>query len=137
VGRMKNAPSLEWNASELTTLRSMWLEQRTTATAISDALGTTRSAVLGKIRRLGLTRNVGANRRKPPRTMTAPFPFIARAKRKPPPVSRGPVHFRALEQHHCRWMPGEVSTLMYCGAERSDGSPYCSHHTRISYSSTA
>jgi hypothetical protein len=100
-------------------------------------LGTSRSAVLGKINRLGLMRarrGPRPVRHKPPRSTKPKFPFL---KRKPPPKPSGPVSFAELADHHCRWMPGEPHTQMYCGATRISGSSYCTHHTQIAYARTA
>jgi len=128
---------LEWNADELATLHAMWRAGET-GTTIAAKLGTSRSAVLGKISRLGLMRAKRRKivRHKPPRTTKPKFPFIARVKRKPPPTT-GPVHFRDLAEHHCRWMPGEPHTQMYCGATKISGSSYCATHTRIAWARTA
>ena len=128
---------LEWNADELATLRSMWRAGETGA-AIAEKLGTSRSAVLGKIARIGLMRSKRAPRpirRKAPRS-TKPKPKFPFLKRKPPP-SAGPVHFAQLAAHHCRWMPGEPHTQIYCGQTRISGSSYCAAHTRIAWARTA
>jgi GcrA cell cycle regulator len=129
---------LEWNADQLATLRSMWLAGYS-GTAIGAVLGISRSAVLGKISRLGLLRAKRGKRpirNKPPRNAKPKFPFLARIKRvRPKPA--GPVHFAQLAAHHCRWMPGEPQTQMYCGQTRISGSSYCAFHTRLSWQRTA
>jgi len=127
---------LEWNADELATLHSMWRAGET-GTTIAAKLGTSRSAVLGKISRIGLMRSKRPVRRKPPRTTKPKFPFIARIKRAAPPKPAGPVHFAQLAEHHCRWIPGEPHTQMYCGATKITGSSYCATHTRIAWARTA
>jgi GcrA cell cycle regulator len=127
---------LEWNADELATLHSMWRAGLTGA-AIAAKLGTSRSAVLGKIARIGLKRSRRPVRRKPPPATKPKFPFIARVKRKPPQKPAGPVHFAQLAEHHCRWIPGEPHTQMYCGATKITGSSYCATHTRIAWARTA
>ena len=122
-----------WNPGNVETLKTLLADGHSTR-EIASKLGITRNSVIGKARRLGLsyphkpgrTRNIRPRKQKP-------LPFIAR-RILPPRKPSGPVHFRALGQHHCRWMPGEPSILMYCGTERSEGSPYCSAHTRASYS---
>jgi GcrA cell cycle regulator len=131
---------LEWNADELATLHSMWRAGETGA-AIAEKLGTSRSAVLGKIARIGLIRK--QTKRKPRRSTKPKFPFLARIKRAPraprtpPPQPSGPVHFADLAEHHCRWIPGEPHTQMYCGATKISGSSYCATHTRIAWARTA
>jgi hypothetical protein len=93
--------------------------------------------VLGKAHRLGLS-YPGKLARPPQPLLRRPrkpkaLPFIARRIR-PPRQLDGPVHFRALDPHHCRWILGEPESLMYCGDEHVEGSPYCSAHTRAAYS---
>jgi len=127
---------LEWNADELATLHSMWRAGET-GTTIAARLGTSRSAVLGKISRLGLMRAKRPVRHKPPRSTKPKFPFLARVKRNAPPKPSGPVHFRDLADHHCRWIPGDPHTQMYCGANKITGSSYCATHTRIAWARTA
>jgi hypothetical protein len=62
-----------------------------------------------------------------------PSPPIAPAPKFTFVEPTSPVHIRDLERHHCRWMPGEPATLMYCGKTKSEGSPYCTKHTRAAY----
>jgi GcrA cell cycle regulator len=129
---------LEWNADELATLHSMWRAGET-GTTIAARLGTSRSAVLGKISRIGLMRGKRAPRpvrRKPPRR-TKPKPKFPFLKRQPPRQPSGPVPFAELAEHHCRWIPGEPHTQMYCGAAKITGSSYCATHTRIAWARTA
>jgi GcrA cell cycle regulator len=135
---MRDSTSFDWNADALATLKTM-LAAGSSSREIAEALGVTRNAVIGKSRRIGL--NFAAppgkppkprrSRRKPPRP-NVQFPFLRRPKPKP----TGPVHFKDLEPHHCRWIPGQPSTMTYCGAERVEGSSYCSAHTRTAYPRT-
>jgi GcrA cell cycle regulator len=136
---MKDASSFDWNAGNVETLKALLADGHSTR-EIAQRLGLTRNAVIGKVRRLGLILSPVRHPPKRPKLGRPELPFVDRAKRTPPPPPRkqsGPVHFRGLEQHHFRWIPGEPETQMYCGNERTDSSPYCSHHTRISYSSNA
>lgn len=129
---MRDSTSFDWNASALATLKTM-LAAGHSSREIAERLGPTRNAVIGKIHRLGL--RYPDKPRKPPLRRPRkpkPLPFIAR-RPKPRRKSSGPVHFRDLEQHHCRWIPGQPSTQLYCGAERVEGSSYCNSHTRSSY----
>jgi GcrA cell cycle regulator len=127
--------ALEWNATQLTILRSMWAA-RATGLEIGDALGTSRSAVLGKLRRLGLVRSKGAIRKPPREPKVEPFPFIARKPMPPPPpvLKPGPVTIVDLAPRHCRWISGEPSNALYCGVAQEYGSPYCPKHTAESFS---
>jgi GcrA cell cycle regulator len=132
---MRDATSFDWNADAIETLKTMLAAGRSSR-EIAEALGVTRNAVIGKSRRIGL--NFAAppgkppkprpSRRKPP-PPKASFPFLRRPKPKP----AGPVHFKDLEPHHCRWIQNAPSSQLYCGAERVEGSSYCNAHTRASY----
>ena len=130
---MRDSTSFDWNADALATLKDMLAAGRSSR-EIAQALGVTRNAVIGKSRRIGL--NWAARKGKPPKPplrrprKRKPLPFMAR-RIKPKPT--GPVHFRDLEAHHCRWIPGEPSSQLYCGAERVQGSSYCGTHTRAAY----
>lgn len=128
---------LAWTPDQTETLRSMWLAGAT-GTEIGDKLGTSRSAIMGKIRRLGLIRSPIRHAPKRPKKLGKPapkFPFMARVVRKPaPPKPAGPVHFRDLKDHHCRWIPGQPESQVYCGETRVHGSSWCIKHFRAAYS---
>jgi len=132
---MHDSTSFDWNADALATLKDLLAAGRTSR-EIAERLGVTRNAVIGKSRRIGL--NWAARKAKPSKPplrrprKRKPLPFMAR-RAKPKPS--GPVHFRNLEDHHCRWIPGEPSSQLYCGAERVQGSSYCGTHTRAAYAS--
>jgi len=127
--------ALEWNPTQLTILRSMWAA-RATGLEIGDALGTSRSAVLGKLRRLGMVRSAGAIRKPPREPKVEKFPYIARGKPKPAPetLRPGPVTMEHLAAKHCRWIEGSPTPdPLYCGVAQQYGSPYCQKHTRMSF----
>ena len=127
---MRDSTSFDWNADALATLKELLAAGRSSR-EIAQALGVTRNAVIGKSRRIGL--NWAERKAKPPLRRPRkrkPLPFIARRKPRAP---SGPVHFRDLEAHHCRWIPGEPSTQLYCGADCVQGSSYCGMHTRAAY----
>ena len=125
--------ALEWNPTQLTILRSMW-SARATGLEISVELGTSRSAVLGKLRRLGLVR--GPKPKPPPMIFTRDRSRVARRKplpRPPETLRPGPVHIVDLAPRHCRWIEGSPSNALYCGVAQQYGSPYCQKHTRMSF----
>jgi GcrA cell cycle regulator len=136
---MRDTNSLDWNANQVAMLRAMHAAGAT-AREIGKALGVTRNAVIGKSRRLGLSRGIRpklpkprVRRRKPPRSPAPKFPFLKRTPPKPP----GPVHFRALEAHHCRWIPGQPESQLYCGEPKVHGSSWCLAHFKAAYSRSA
>ena len=128
---------MDWTDASVSILTSRWAAGHNSR-AIANELGTTRGAVIGKAHRLHLpgpekkqavvriNRVARTKPRKP-----AKFPFLAR-QRAPAPQA-GPVTFCDLQPRHCRWMRGEPSEQLYCGADRRDGSIYCSTHHNLAY----
>jgi len=113
--------ALEWNPTQLTILRSMWAA-RATGLEIGAELGTSRSAVLGKLRRLGLVR--GTKPKPRPMIFTRDRSRVARRKPKPPAetLRPGPVHIVDLAPRHCRWIEGSPSPdALYCGVAQQSG----------------
>tara|TARA_R110000868_G_scaffold304136_1_gene564636 strand:+ start:490 stop:867 length:378 start_codon:yes stop_codon:yes gene_type:complete len=93
---------------------------------IGDALGTTRSAVSSRMRRL---KKMGVLPAPPP-----PDKKIVPFKGMPPPRKPKPVTLMALERMSCRWpvIVHDDGPLLYCGGQREHGSSYCSNHTKAS-----
>lgn len=103
-----------------------------------------RSAVIGKIRRLGLefqtpkkrtgvakpTNPIKQMRQPAAKTRVSPaLPDVPPSE----PVLVAPhlLGILDLEPHHCRWPENSEAPFHFCGAQRADGSPYCSeHHAR-------
>ena len=90
--------------------------------------GFSRSAVLGRARRLGLPgpRTVPRVRRTrppaPPRVVVAPAP---------PPVSRR-LNIMELQSLDCRWPDeGDQAPYTFCGTLQDGESSYCAYHRRI------
>lgn len=113
----------------------------------------TRNACIGKAAREkipGPTHRTGRPR-KPKRENTA-FPFLQRGKTAVQLArdearraalaavaelnhSIHAVTFDNLDSMHCRWMLGEPSEQMYCGADQIAGSSYCLRHHVVAYTS--
>ena len=132
---MKAKPKDWWTKPRVLTLKVRWA-QGFFASEIAEELGTTRASVIGKVHRLQLPAPLTKHDQKPrARSRVRPTPPAASPRVASPPVEppTGPVHFGELERQHCRWMPGEVNTMMFCGDTRSPNSPYCAKHTALSY----
>jgi len=116
-----------WAPEKAEEARRMWLEGKS-AGIIAKALGTSRSAVAGKMARLRLRRAPNV-----PRASLEPPP----RKAKPRPASGEPpwVSLFGLEQGMCRYPHGE-RPVEYCGAAASEGS-WCAAHRRIVFISPA
>lgn len=152
-----------WTDAADAALREMWA-QRLTARQIADTLalgarpGCTRSAVIGRVNRLGLHRSTAAEIRLAAKkrlfTQTAQRARDAKrlarraaAQKAPPAVAppvaeadvfaalppRAGVTFFDLREGQCRWPCGDhldLSYLRFCGAEAPVGESYCAaHHT--------
>jgi GcrA cell cycle regulator len=109
-----------------------------------------RSAVIGKARRLGLSSPADKPRihlpywhsRRPVKAKPPPKPAPPRPPR--PPVATTPkpaapdkatVGLQQLEAHHCRWPVGDprLPGFGFCGAEPKPGKPYCDKHEGRAY----
>lgn len=145
-----------WTEERVALASDLWLKGLT-AGQIAEQLGggLTRSAVMGKVARLGLTRSdevvrlnrkVATARQLAGRGVTSPKPARIRAPREfrqrlpeaplPPeqPHDGDVVPLEAADAHHCRWpigTPGEA-TFGFCGRDKARGS-YCAAHARIAY----
>lgn len=116
-----------------------------------------RSAVIGKAHRLGISRGTQPKYHKPrrgwveeprrvkPKNEHAPTRvarIFANLPKEPLPkaseadVAR--VSFADLRDEHCKWIPGSPADAgtnkpMFCGAERVPGLPYCRAHAARAY----
>lgn len=142
----------EWLPEATAQLVSMWSEGKS-ATLIAQALGTTRNAVLGKRKRMGLaarevtesghrgpTPYVGQPRApkvvrvakpKAPRVMKfKPVAFVPRVVDLPEPSKEFRCDFAAMTECQCRFAYGD-GPFEFCGHQKKIGSSYCEYHTRI------
>jgi hypothetical protein len=126
------ADNTKWTDEQERELKERWAA-RDSCAVIGRALGFTRCAVAGKIRRLGITRGrqevwtgniqpvVRATRA--PRAKTPP-PVL-----RPPADYRGPVATVALLAHRgCRFVTSDDLPFMHCNRE---GFPWCSKHRAV------
>jgi hypothetical protein len=130
----------------------LW-ESGMTGTQIANELFTTRSAILGKLRRLRLEGHVSYkmnvkidlkaaskkemetakafnSNRKMLRFAQPPQPLP-----KPRPIKHEPIKFMDLTAFSCRYIVNEgyASTFLFCGKPKTHRS-YCDHHAKICYS---
>jgi len=56
---------MSWDDSKIEKLKTMWTKDRLSANEIAVILGTTRSAVIGKLHRMGMTGDHGGSRQRP------------------------------------------------------------------------
>jgi GcrA cell cycle regulator len=121
----------EWTAERVETIKSLW-GTGLSAAQIASRLGASlsRSAVLGKVHRLGLPRAT-----EPRRTLGRPAvtskPATPKAETPPAGLFLG-VKMENLTRTHCRYPEGDpVIDITFCGQPRDGASSYCAHHRKI------
>ena len=133
------------------TIIRLW-ESGLTGGQIAKELETTRSAILGKLRRLRLDGHVSYKmnakvdlktatpkaikevksfnlHRKQLRHVQPPMPLP-----KPRPIKHEPIKFMDLTPFSCRYVvnEGHASTFLFCGKPKT-GRAYCDDHAKICY----
>ena len=139
-----------WNEERDNRLRQLW-ERGDTCTEIGNALGTTKSAITGRARRLKLTPRPSPLRDKPtlPKPKPAPKPKGARVtqwRRTGPtaPPMRMPEHPVVPAElkkgvggsrRYCQFIPGDPAGehTLYCGDLPYENAPYCPRHMLVCY----
>lgn len=130
--RGSNFDSIWQDEKNVTLLKDMWAEKRSAA-FIADKIGQglSRSAVLGKARRLKLAvRRSGGQKATRPRLLgrrTAPQPELPSDGVD---VTRL-VGIMELRDGMCRWIDGEPKGVHgYCGKPTVDGTSWCKEHEK-------
>ena len=108
--------------------------------SIAADLGTTRSAIEHKLRRLRSQKPARARLPCPlipsSRTLTLWSGVAPRSERQSGKMIRSGLHEPGitlfdLRPHHCRWIvSGSGAAALYCGKPRVGTSPYCVEHTQ-------
>ena len=124
----------QWNEKTIAELRQLWSEGLA-CSAIANKLGTTSSAVIGKVHRLGIEYRkpksnsfVGgfhSNGRK--RKASQPMPEIAET------VGEDPVSIFDVTTYQCRYPLNSaepISEFRFCGGETKEPFGYCSEHSK-------
>lgn len=145
-------PYSEWLPADVARMTELWTAGRSAA-VIAAEIGKSRSAVLGKIDRLGLARGTqGANPvDKPFRPKSAPrAPFMPRPilppdnpvsdspEPEPPREFIGPLLRKtliALKPDDCHFPIGDPRdpAFAFCALPVAPGRPYCAAHCAASY----
>ena len=136
---------MTWTDARIAQLTCMWSEGLS-ASRIAAALGgVSRSAVCGKVDRLGLTRTGGPRKARRARTAEPRQRTDRRASARPnaKPSARAvfviPLAqrrtFMELTEDTCRWPVGDPAApdFFFCGGQPVVGFPYCAHHRRLAY----
>jgi hypothetical protein len=148
-----NSRDHNWSDLRIALLTELWLSG-VTGGEIGRQMGVSRSACMGKLRRLGLLRqdrprmpiirrvarlllksSEQVSKRPNKQPLPPPEPYKA-----PPPPPLPPIgSFRLLDlrQGHCRWPEGSRAPYAFCGAPQVSQSSYFEEHTKRSLSGLA
>lgn len=140
-----------WTDEVVEELKTLWAEGHSASTVAAMLGAQSRSAVLGKLHRMGLSGrstvirsrcHVRSTKRKPESLQKPRISKRRKIHELPPtqefkPVTGG-VSFNDLEAKHCRFpITGEETREhLYCGCDKLLGLSYCEHHARIAYQPT-
>jgi len=134
---------MDWNDTRIEQLTKMWREGFSASQVARELGGITRSAVIGKVHRLGISGRSCPSR---PRSLGGRPPGVARvraaaARREPaasaprpePIPTIGPfptATVLTLTEESCRWPIGDPdqAEFGFCGRERAGRGPYCQGH---------
>lgn len=147
--------NIGWSEERETQLVEMWQSGLTGSQIAKRLGGVTRSAVIGKVHRMGLaargtpikrTRKLGARKstkRKSPGLKFGKERTEAPVKPSPLPSEREKparlFQLAELEDHQCRYYYGDPkqSDGGYCGCATATGSSYCTEHHAVVYQPAA
>ncbi|MBO9707586.1 MAG: GcrA cell cycle regulator [Caulobacter sp.] len=136
---------MDWNEERTATLRKLWLEGLSASQVARQLGGVSRSAVIGKIHRLGITVRETPVR---PRTTARAIVRTPRARVVRDAVPAAPrqsirvvelveleptANILGLSTHSCRWPIGNPDSMDFgfCGREKmSPRGSYCEDHAR-------
>lgn len=141
----------EWTDERIKTMQRMWDYGRSATEIANHLRGVTRSAVLGKLHRLGAKKRpayepssiIGKRIRKrarerrerhtQPRTGWRFLPVEPLPPEEAAPAT--PVKLLDLERDMCRWPHGDPKSAAFgfCGAKRLPNLPYCRCHAEKAY----
>jgi hypothetical protein len=131
-------PASLWSSPEIETLTTDWLSGLSAA-LIGLKLQRTRSAVCGKVKRLGLPLGT-TTRIKAQTTPSKPKPPQPIVPVEVPVPPAKPVRLFDLRKHHCRALldASDARNPLYCGApvarnEHGTRLSYCAKHCEIFY----
>ena len=134
--------AMEWNDLRIAELTKMWREGFSASQVARQLGGVSRSAVIGKIHRLGISARSGPARPRASggRPRSARVRSSGERRKIAPSAPRpAPAVFRdvfatatvlTLTEASCRWPIGEPdqAAFGFCGRDRAGRGPYCEGH---------
>lgn len=150
---------MEWTQERVASLTKLWADGLSASQIMAELGGVTRSAVIGKIYRLGLsgrakvlpkadrrgdnTRALHIARRSSGGNVIPFTPMRCQPMAEPPPPLHAPqslkLRIEQLTSTTCRWPVGDPAAedFGFCGHESSPEKPYCPFHQRLAFVPTA
>ena len=143
VGAWTHGPA--WTDDRVERLTRLWREGLSASVIATRLGGITRNSVIGKLHRMGLTKDgrPAARKRKgntlrmgrPHNPTLTSYALPPREQTDVATVSWD----RMDEKRTCRWIPGDPQKTdqnqpLFCGGERVSGLPYCTAHTMRAFS---
>jgi GcrA cell cycle regulator len=154
---------MSWTEERVELLRKLWIEDFSASRIAEELGGVSRSAVIGKIHRLGLS----GRDRPTPSLKRQCKPRLSRSERRVwRPVSIGNSALKAepemlvesetqpfqsavvpiakkltlekLTEHTCKWPIGDPrgEDFHFCGHDSLEAQPYCRYHARLAHRSS-
>lgn len=134
-----------WTAERVEMACTLWREGYTASQVAMQLGGVSRSAVLGKLNRLGVGRRDAPprqplhvrmrQRRRQEKGERAYFRQpAARLLKTEQATEQQPLHVKLLDlgPHDCRWPFGDRPNYTFCGARQAADSSYCPTHRAMS-----
>jgi GcrA cell cycle regulator len=130
---------MDWNEERTATLRKLWLEGMSASQVARQLGGVSRSAVIGKVHRLGITvrdiptRQRTAVRAQPRARLVREAAPLRPALRLIEIAEMAPTaKLLGLETHSCRWPIGNPDShdFGFCGRDKTARASYCDDHAR-------
>ncbi len=142
---------IPWTAEQDAKLTRLWMVERKTGSQAAEYFpGKTRSAIIARVHRLGLYRELGpadvkarlpkpkVERRAPPPRIRfghvsitksiAPVPLPK--PRAPEPITADPVTLADRRGDQCGWPVNDGAPYLFCGAIRGGHGRYCDRHAQ-------
>lgn len=139
---------MDWNEERTAVLKKLWLEGMSASQVARQLGGVSRSAVIGKVHRLGITvreapvRQRTGSVRSPSRIQVRPRTTREIAVATPRAAAPRPARLAddllptasilGLEIHSCRWPIGnpDQNDFGFCGREKPARGSYCDQHAQ-------